>query len=87
MDLDIEVSRLKVLKADHLSQQYRLEDNLLKYFPEHIQKAQEEISGLQTDIELVAAHPHPKEGISPMSIYGKQFTDKIFRTSNCENLN
>ena len=38
MDLDIEVSRLKVLKADHLSQQYRLEDNLLKYFPEHIQK-------------------------------------------------
>ena len=76
MDLDIEVSRLKVLKADHLSQQYRLEDNLLKYFPEHIQKAQEEISGLQTDIELVAAHPHPKEGISPMSIYGKQFTDK-----------
>ena len=76
MDLDIEVSRLKVLKADHLSQQYRLEDNLLKYFPEHIQKTQEEISGLHTDIELVAAHPHPKEGISPMSIYGKQFTDK-----------
>ena len=74
MDLDIEVSRLKVLKADHLSQQYRLEDNLLKYFPEHIQKAQEEISGLHTDIELVAAHPHPKEGISPMSIYGKEFT-------------
>ena len=35
MDLDVQVAKLKVLKADHLSQQYRLEDNLLKYFPEH----------------------------------------------------
>ena len=59
MDLDIDVSRLRLLKADHQSQQYRLEDNLLKYFPEQIRQNQEFIAGFKADMETLAAHPHP----------------------------
>ena len=76
MDLDIEVSRLKVLKADHLSQQFRMEDNLLKYFPEQIQKLQSIITGLEADIHLAESHPHPEDGISPMVIDGNALSDK-----------
>ena len=76
MDLDIEVSRLKVLKADHLSQQFRMEDNLLKYFPEQIQKLQSIIAGLEADIHLVESHPHPEDGISPIVIDGNALSDK-----------
>ena len=76
MDLDIEVSRLKVLKADHLSQQFRMEDNLLKYFPEQIQKLQSIIAGLEADIHLAESHPHPEDGISPMVIDGNALPDK-----------
>ena len=76
MDLDIEVSRLKVLKADHLSQQFRMEDNLLKYFPEQIQKLQSIIAGLEADIHLAESHPHPEDGISPMVIDGNALSDK-----------
>ena len=59
MDLDIDVSRLRLLKADHQSQQYRLEDNLLKYFPEQIKQNLEFIAGFKADMETLAAHPHP----------------------------
>ena len=76
MDLDIEVFRLKVLKADHLSQQFRMEDNLLKYFPEQIQKLQSIITGLEADIHLAESHPHPEDGISPMVIDGNALSDK-----------
>ena len=59
MDLDIDVSRLRLLKADHQSQQYRLEDNLLKYFPEQISQYQGFITAFKADMETLAAHPHP----------------------------
>ena len=59
MDLDIDVSRLRLLKADHQSQQYRLEDQLMKYFPEQISQYQGFIAGFKTDMETLAAHPHP----------------------------
>ena len=59
MDLDIDVSRLRLLKAEHQSQQYRMEDNLLKYFPEQIRQNQEFIAGFKADMETLAAHPHP----------------------------
>jgi hypothetical protein len=62
MDLDVDVARLKVLKADHQSQQYRLEDKLMKYFPAEIEKTQGFIKGFQSDIRTVAAHPLPEEG-------------------------
>ena len=76
MDLDIEVSRLKVLKADHQSQQFRMEDNLIKYFPEQIRKLQGIIAGLEADIQTAETHPHPEEGFAGMTLNGKVLSDK-----------
>ena len=76
MDLDIEVSRLKVLKADHQSQQFRMEDNLIKYFPEQIRKLQGIIAGLEADIQTAEAHPHPEEGFAGMTLDNKVLSDK-----------
>ncbi|MCI7101544.1 MAG: SNF2-related protein, partial [Faecalibacterium sp.] len=76
MDLDVDVARLTVLKADHQSQQYRLEDKLMKYFPAEIEKTQGFIKGFQSDIRTVAAHPLPEEGFCGMEVNGTQFTEK-----------
>lgn len=76
MDLDVEVSRLKIMKADHQSKQFRLEDNLLKYFPEKIEANKGFIKGLQADMETLAAHPHPEEGFAGMEVRGDTLTDK-----------
>ena len=61
MDLDVQVAKLKVLKADHQSQKYRLEDKLLTQFPADIQQQRAHISALKTDAETAAAHPQDKE--------------------------
>ena len=76
MDLDVEVSRLKIMKADHQSKQYRLEDNVLKHFPEQIQQAQGFIAGLTADIQTLSQHPHSAEGFAGMEILGAAYTDK-----------
>jgi hypothetical protein len=76
MDLDIEVSKLRLLKASHQSQQYRLEDNLLKYFPEEIEQNKGFIAGLETDMATLEAHPHPKDGFAGMVVRGDSLTDK-----------
>lgn len=76
MDLDVEVSRLRIMKADFQSNQYRLEDNVLKHFPAQIQEAQSFIAGLQTDIQTLNRHPRPEEGFARMEILGKAYTDK-----------
>ena len=76
MDLDVEVSRLKLMKADHQSKQYRLEDQLLKYFPEEIEKYKGFIMGFESDLEVLAAHPHPEDGFAGMEIRGDLLTDK-----------
>ena len=76
MDLDVEVSRLKIMKADHQSKQYRLEDNVLKHFPAQIQQAQGFISGLTDDIQTLSQHPRPEEGFAGMEIQGMTYTEK-----------
>ena len=76
MDLDVEVSRLKLMKADHQSKQYRLEDQLLKYFPEEIEKHKGFIKGFESDLEVLAAYPHPEDGFAGMEIRGDLLTDK-----------
>ncbi len=76
MDLDVEVSRLKLMRADHQSKQYRLEDQLLKYFPEEIEKHKGFIKGFESDLEVLAAHPHPEDGFAGMEIRGDLLTDK-----------
>jgi len=76
MDLDVEVSKLKILKAAHQSKQFQLEDNLLKYFPEQIKENTGFIRGLEADLQTLAAHPLPKEGFVGMEIRGDKLTDK-----------
>ena len=76
MDLDVDVSRLKLMKADHQSKQYQMEDNLLKYFPEQIEKHKSFIKGLEADMETLAAHPHPADSFAGMEVRGDTLTDK-----------
>ncbi len=76
MDLDVEVSRLKIMKADHQSKQYRLEDQLLKYFPEQIEQNKGYIRGFEADMKTLEAHPLPREGFIGMQIRGDSLTDK-----------
>lgn len=76
MDLDLEVSRLRIMKADHNSKQYRLEDDLLKNFPSQIQEAQGFIAGIQADIQTLSQHPHLADGFAGMEIQGMTYTDK-----------
>ena len=66
MDLDVEVSRLKLMKADHQSKQYRLEDQLLKYFPQEIETNKGYIQGFEADLETLAAHPSPGGRLLPV---------------------
>ncbi len=63
MDLDVDVARLRLMKADHQSQQYRLEDRLLKYFPQEIERNKGYLSGFEQDLATAAAHPLPGKGL------------------------
>ena len=76
MDLDVEVSRLKIMKADHKSKQYRLEDSLLRHFPEQIEKLKGCIQAIQEDMQTLEAHPHPTEGFTGMTVLADDLTDK-----------
>ena len=76
MDLDVDVARLKLMKASHQSQQYKLEDSLLKKFPEEIEKSKGFISGLEADMKTLAAHPHPEDGFAGMTVKNDNLTDK-----------
>ncbi len=76
MDLDVEVAKLKLMKADHQSKQYRLEDQLLKYFPQEIEINKGYIQGFEADLETLSTHPHPADGFAGMEIRGDVLTDK-----------
>jgi len=76
MDLDIDVARLKLMKANHQSQQYRLEDNLLKAFPEQIEQNKGFITRFEADMKTLAEHPHPTDGFAGMTVRGDHLTDK-----------
>ena len=76
MDLDIQVSKLKLMKANHTSQKYRLEDNIAKHYPQQITILKERISGMQADIQTAKANlPVDKEQFS-MKVGDKLYTDK-----------
>ena len=76
MDLDVPVAKLKVLRGDFQNQKYRLEDKLLKTFPEEIQKQKTRIAALQQDSQIAAAHPQDKENFCGMTIKGMVYDDK-----------
>ena len=74
-DLDVDVARLRLMKADHQSQQYRLEDRLLKHFPQEIERNQGFLRGLEQDQATVEAHPLPEQDFIGMTIYGAGYTE------------
>ncbi len=76
MDLDVQVAKLKVLRGDFQNQKYRLEDKLLKTFPEEIQKQKTRIAALQQDSQIAVAHPQDKENFCGMTIKGMVYDDK-----------
>ena len=76
IDLDVQVAKLKVLRGDFQNQKYRLEDKLLKTFPEEIQKQKTRITALQQDSQIAAAHPQDKENFCGMTIKGMVYDDK-----------
>ena len=76
MDLDIEVAKLRLMKADYQSNQFKLEDQILKQYPEEIRQAQEHAKGYRADMALLEAHPLPKNGFVGMVIKGKRIADK-----------
>lgn len=74
--MELEVSKLKIMKADHNSKQYQMEDSIIKHFPLQIQEAQSFIVGIQSDIQTLSQHPHPADGFAGMEIQGSIYTDK-----------
>ena len=76
MDLDVQVAKLKVLKADHQSQKFRLEDKLLTKFPADIRETNAYIAGVKADAQLAAAHPQGREEFCGMTIKGVTYDEK-----------
>ena len=76
MDLDIEVAKLRLMKADYQSNRFKLEDQILKQYPEEIRQVQERAKGYRADMALLEAHPLPKDGFVGMVIKGKRIADK-----------
>ena len=76
MDLDIEVSKLKLMKAGHQSRQFRLEDQILKEFPAEIEQCKGYIEGFKEDMQTLSEYPIPEEGFIGMTVRGDYLTDK-----------
>lgn len=76
MELDVEVSRLRIMKADYQSKKFRLEDNVTKHFPAEIKNTEALIAGIRADMETLKAHPHPEDGFAGMKIHGRNYLEK-----------
>ncbi|WP_423243625.1 helicase-related protein [Anaerotruncus rubiinfantis] len=74
-DLDSQVTKLKLLKANHEGQRYMLEDRLIQFFPQAIKRRQEQIKGLEEDIAHLQAHPQDKDHFS-ISLAGELYTER-----------
>ena len=76
MDLDTQVAKLKLVKSSFMSQKYELEDKVIKFYPQEITRLTELIAGAEKDIVVAQQHPKPEEGFNPMTIDGKEYTEK-----------
>ncbi len=76
MNLDVEVTKLKLMKANHNNQQYALEDSVHKHFPEMIAKTKERIAGYEQDLAYIRSQTVPANGFAPMTIQGKEYIEK-----------
>ena len=75
-NLDMEVSKLNMLRASHLSQRYALEELVLRKYPAEIKELNERIAGYEQDSTHLAEHPKPAEGIAPMVLGGVIYTER-----------
>jgi hypothetical protein len=75
MELDVEVARLRIMKADYQSKKFRLED-AAKYLPAQVGQAEAMIAGIQTDMDTLAAHPHPEDGFAGMKVNGRSYLER-----------
>lgn len=78
MDLDVDVARLKIMKADYKTKQFRLEDSLIRSFPAEIAKMKEQMESLKADMQTLSAHPHPDGGFAGMTV----LTDNLLEREN-----
>ena len=76
MELDVDVTRLKLLKTDYQNKRFRMEDNLLKYYPEKLSASRSLVQNLQADIALLEQHPHPEDGFADMTVGAWVYHDK-----------
>ena len=76
MDLEIQVSRLKLLKSSHMSQRYAMEDNLIKHYPAQIRRTEERIRGYEQDITHLKENTEEGEKFMPMVLSGMEYTEK-----------
>jgi hypothetical protein len=76
MELDVDVTRLRLLKSDFQNKRFRMEDSLLKNLPESICASKAHLKALQADIDLAAQHPHPKDGFIGMTIGDYHYSDR-----------
>ena len=75
-DLDSQVTKLKLLKANHEGQRYQLEDQLIQFFPKAINRTQEQITGLEQDLAVVQAHPMPDKEHFSITVAGQTYTER-----------
>ena len=75
-DLDSQVTKLKLLKANHESQRYSLEDQLIQFFPKAISRTQEQITGLEQDFAVVQSHPLPDKEHFSITVAGQTYTER-----------
>mgnify|MGYP000740714284 CR=1 FL=1 len=78
MDLDVDVARLKIMKADYKTKQFRLEDSLIRSFPAEIAKMKEQMESLKADMQTLSAHHHPDGGFAGMTV----LTDNLLEREN-----
>ena len=76
MELDVDVSRLRIMKADWQSKHFRLEDDVTRNIPADIEQNEALIAGFRTDMETLAAHPRPEDGFAGMKVLGRNYLEK-----------
>ena len=76
MELDVEVSRMRIMKADYQSKRFRLEDDVAKRFPTEIRNTEALIEGIQVDMDTLGKHPHPEDGFVGMKVRGRNYLEK-----------
>ena len=76
MNLDVEVAKLRLMKADHESKRFRLEDQLVRFYPEQLRQQEDYIAGFKADMQTLSDHPVPQENFVGIELLGKAYADK-----------